>query len=311
MPGPRKGFIEPIQTVIEQRRASRRSELLRYPSNLGAHAVILNFKRYDYAATGGSVASIDQTKSIVLPIPTNLADSYSVNVQSQELGIGGAFVQEALTGNVEARNLGGGAVDALLGIAKKIAPGGAEDVGAGVADAASSFKVASSFFGRAGLDGLGFTGASTGVDLATGTTVNPHTTLDFNGMALKNHSFSWTFAPENEQDSNSLRRVIETIRRSILPEYTRSGSSAIGRSLITYPDLVDIFFVGLDQSYFYYFKPCMVQGFTTDFSPDGVALLRGGKPAIVNMTMQLSEAQIHTKDDMGYGLTAADIEVGE
>jgi hypothetical protein len=43
----------------------------------------------------------------------------------------------------------------------------------------------------------------------------------------------------------------------------------------------------------------MVQQFNIDFTPHGIALLRGGKPAMVNMNMNVIEADIHTSEDYG------------
>jgi hypothetical protein len=43
----------------------------------------------------------------------------------------------------------------------------------------------------------------------------------------------------------------------------------------------------------------MVQGFTVNYTPNGLALVKGGKPAIVGLNMTLVEADIHTSEDFG------------
>ena len=43
----------------------------------------------------------------------------------------------------------------------------------------------------------------------------------------------------------------------------------------------------------------MVQTFSTNFTPNGLALLRGGKPASITMNMSLIETDIHTSEDYG------------
>jgi len=293
--------FEPVQSIVKKRKVSRQTANLRYPSNLGSHAVILNFKQYDYGNTNIGRASINNTKSIVLPLPGNLTDTFSVNVGSQELGLSGQLVAETITKG--AFQTGRDSAEAAANSIKNLydaANGGDASVSDRFKDAASSWKIAGGFFARSGIDSLS-PAVGTGVDVATGNTVNPHVTLNFDGMNLKNHTFSWTFAPESPEDSNQLRRVVNTIKQASLPSYKNvSGTNTntfVDRALLTYPDLVDIFFVGIDQRYFYYFKPCMIQNFTTDFAPEGLAFVQGGKPSVVNMSIQLSEARIHTRED--------------
>ena len=43
----------------------------------------------------------------------------------------------------------------------------------------------------------------------------------------------------------------------------------------------------------------MVQSFSTNFTPNGLAMLRGGKPASVTMNIGLIESDIHTSEDYG------------
>ena len=67
--------------------------------------------------------------------------------------------------------------------------------------------------------------------------------------------------------------------------------------LLNYPSVVDIFFFGIDQSYFVYYKTCMVDSFNINFAPNGLAFVAGGKPAAVTMDMSVTEMDIHTSED--------------
>lgn len=291
--------FEPVQSVVKRRKVSRQSSTLRYPDNLGSHAVVLNFKQYDYGNTNTGRASIDTTRSIVLPLPQNLTDTFSVNVASQELGLTGKLVADSITKG--AFETGKGITQSAANSIADIFRGGSLDAfDQGTVDRAlSTWKVAGGFFARAGIDQIS-PAIGTGVDIATGNTVNPHVTLNFDGMNLRNHTFTWSFAPESPEDSEQLRKVIRSIKRASLPSYKNvSGgqNEFLDRALLTYPDLVDIFFVGIDQRYFYHFKPCMIQNFSTDYAPEGLAFVQGGKPAIVNLSLNLTEARIHTRED--------------
>lgn len=223
----------------------------------------------------------------MLPLPTNLQDSFTVNAKSQELGLGGDLIARSLSSGKSFRELGADFTDTLSG-AK------ASDL---TEDALTNFKTAAKFFGRSGLDSA-LPGLGAAADVASGKAINPHVTIDFDGMNLKTHSFTWNFSPKNARESDLLRRITNKIKHNILPDYVGgSETGALGQALLTYPDLVDIFFVGIDQSYFYHFKPCMVQSFNTNFSPNGLAFVTGGKPSTVQFQMSLTEAKIHTRTD--------------
>jgi hypothetical protein len=69
--------------------------------------------------------------------------------------------------------------------------------------------------------------------------------------------------------------------------------------MFQYPSMVDIFFVGIDSEHYFFFKTCMVQSFNTNFTPNGMAVLRGGRPAMVQMQLTVIETDIHTAEDYG------------
>ena len=269
-----------------------------YPDGQSAHNIVLVFRDYSYNPTAGVIGqrvNRNTTASVVLPIPANLQDTYSVQINPYELGSLGALTADGLNGQARAA-----AADAAQ-VAGSAFGGAAEAPGMGQAagNLLSSLRSAGSFVGRNALDDLGIGGAAGAIDVATGTAVNPHVTLRFEGVNLKSHTFNWSMSPRNEREAETLKDLINFIRSRMLPEYDGpGGNSAISRGLLKYPSLVDIFFTGVDQNYFYYFKPAMIQNFTTDYTPNGITLNRGGKPAFINMTMQLTEAAIHTRNDV-------------
>jgi hypothetical protein len=61
--------------------------------------------------------------------------------------------------------------------------------------------------------------------------------------------------------------------------------------------MVDTYFQGIDQSYFFRFKTSMISTLSVDYTPNGLAINKGGKPSQIRLTMTLNEAYIHTADD--------------
>jgi len=267
----------------------------RYPLTPGEHNIVLIFKNYSYnSSQGGFVkgAAAESIGTCTLPIPSNLVDTYSVKVGPNELGMAGALTVDALTGN--ASGLGSDVVSGLNNLA-----GGSGGFAESAAAVASSAKLFGQFIGRNALDSIpGGGGIASGIDIATGTAINPHVALKFDGVDLKQHTFNWQLSPRNEREATEINTISRFIKANMLPDYPTQGESALSRALLEYPALVDVYFTGINQRYFYYYKTAMINTFTTDYTPNGLALNKGGKPAFVNMSMTITEAQIHTRKDI-------------
>jgi hypothetical protein len=161
----------------------------------------------------------------------------------------------------------------------------------------SEWGSATKFLLRNQLDRISPT-ASAAVDVGLGTAMNPHVAVNFDGMNLRNHTLAWSFAPKSREESDKLRSIQNFLRREITPKFVGDGATIASRTVLRYPSMVDLFFVGIDPGYFYYFKRCLVQSMAMDYTPTGGhAILQGGKPAFVNMSLQLIETSIHTTED--------------
>lgn len=307
MPSFKSSLIKPAASITERRRKSySSSSYLRYPKDLGAHAVVMNFRTYQYK--GDNQATSVDAASIVLPLPKNIQDSYTVEVGGSELGISGAAVAGAAA-DLKAKGLG--VTDAIADTAKNLMADAAGMAGMNfenmLGEAASGAAGAMRVLARAGLTTL-TPSLGTGLDAGLGNTVNPHMTVAFNGVGLKSHQFDWDFSPKSREEAELLAEIADNIKASILPTYgnafgqVASSVDFMNRSLLNYPMTVDIFFLGLDQRYMFHFKRCMVQNFNVNYTPNGMAISRGGIPSFVNMSMQLIETEIHTAEDYGRGL---------
>ena len=315
MPERRFELIKPAESVIQKNRKNQTGgKYYRFPSDLGAHSVILNFKQYQY---GGSELknSVDHS-SIVLPLPQNLQESFRVNVGANQLGSSGALAAEIGASTTDFESLGdtfSTLYDSIKAIGKSTASGisdfSEKKLENMLTSTLNALKIGLSgtgdiaqFVVKSGLASI-FPELMDAFGSGRGTAINPYAALTFSGVDMKQHTFNWTFAPKSSRESNVLKDISSEIKRNILPE-TQSvgGISTIGfpilnRGILRYPNMVDVFFLGLDQPYFYFFKTCMINGFDVNYTPQGPAFLKGGKPAIVTMNMNLVEADIHTRYD--------------
>jgi hypothetical protein len=72
------------------------------------------------------------------------------------------------------------------------------------------------------------------------------------------------------------------------------------RAFLAYPSVVDIFFIGSEEGYMYNFKRCMVNSFSANYAGGGAAaFVEGGRPAVVTLSMSLTEMEIWTTDEFG------------
>ena len=285
---------------IDDRRAQRSLSSLSYRGFLGEHYITMSFRSYDYSATDGLVSANRSTAAdISLPLPTNITDALGVQVGQTELGaMGGAVADLASSGGRDnILNDIRSATSSIKNSFDNRSSGGDPRGEDAPSMMIQNVRAAAAFAGRNALDMIGAGGISSGLDVGTGTAVNPHMALKFDGVNLKNHNFEWTISPRNESEANNLRQIINKIKQQMLPEYTTNGDSALSRALLKYPSLVDIAFRGLNEDYYFKYKPCLVNSFSANYSPNGNAINKGGKPSVVTISMQVTEARIHTRED--------------
>lgn len=285
------------QQEYEARKSGRQNHAsgLRFPLDLGPTGMVMSFQNYSFAGTQGRAVRA-RTGAITLPIPQSIEDAYGLNIQSRDLGSIGAAVLDVAQGVSEAGGLlsaGSDAVSNLPDVLKGAMTGDFLKSVSGISQQAR-------YFTRTGIDSLA-PGVGMALDVANGTTVNPHTTLAFDGVNLKEFTFTWQLSPKNEAESNALAQIRNTIKANILPDVQgvlgAEGNSSLSRAFLSYPNLVHIYFTGLLEDHYIWFKPALVKNFAINFSPQGNVIMQGGKPGFVTMTMTVQEAQIHTRSD--------------
>ena len=259
------------------------------------------FKKYQYEQTRGLLNSVQNSgDSILLPLPKNLIDRTSVRVNRAELGNRGELAATAASSGLSS-------IAAAQEAVKSILPSGSSAANAVTAilsggGISSDLASQSNFLFRSALNKVGG-GFAAGVDIGTGTTINPKAALAFEGVDLKMHTFDWDLAPKNPGESETIKNIINMIKRNMLPSYENlviGGASALQRVFLRYPSLVEIYLIGVDENHFVQYKTGMIQSLDLNYSQTGqISLVRGGKPAIVGLQMSFNEADIHTSGDYG------------
>jgi len=300
-------------------------KVMRFPDKPFPHSMLLVFEAYDYkklsteyaknlSGTQGdsgwgptnrqSGIELRSTQSIELPFPKQLQDATGLiyNNMSQDPLIEASvrkmadFAQgqgNAAIGNISGILQGiGGSAAASSGIGGGFNAAGKAVAETGVTDAAN----AAMYLLRKTIPQAG------SVNLALGQTLNPRETIAFEGVQLKSHTFNWDLFPSNAQDSARIQDIINQMKRSVLP-VTRdlgAGDLAIKKAFLEFPNMCKIYLIGVDAQYFMKFKPAMVTNMTVDYGAGGnLAIMQGGRPAGVNISITLQELQIETANDFG------------
>lgn len=297
--------------VMEERRVSGRPSVMEL-GNSASYATIITFVEYGYNPSASVVqqntrasVSAGASSSIILPLPKQLVENNNITVDGKEIGILGSLTADIVGGSLTDSGTSG-----ITGLSEALRSAGAN---AGVSAANGDFKdiaadvlSATNFLIRAGLGSINQS-VQDGISASTGEAVNPHQTLTFDGVALKDHTFTFEFAPENTTQSEKIKDAIRALKKAALPEYQGvgggqgGGGNTLTRGLLKYPNLIEVSFIGLDQDFFYSFKPAMIRDISVDYSPQGNALLNGGgtgaRPAFITLTMSFKEQAIWTKED--------------
>jgi hypothetical protein len=266
--------------------------------------------------------SLRSERSIELPFPKQLTESISpiINTMSRD-----PLVEQGIDALSSFMNGGGGTLSSIpgqlqnLGIeASKLLSGGgglggvgasinriAESIGGVGTDQAAAMA---SYLARGVINALpGDIGKN--INLATGNIINPRETLSFEGVGLRQHSFNWDLYPSNVNDSKRIQEIISIMKRSILPttKGIKVGDFEMGKVFLQYPHVLEMYLIGVRDGYFMKFKPCFVTGMTVDYGAGGtLGIMKGGRPAGVNIQLSMQELQIETAHDYGEAETTSD-----
>jgi hypothetical protein len=312
-----RSFRPAREDISRQAKATRAADL-RFPVTDDEYGILFVFKEYNFNATPNQIggfagrgfsrvdASVNSSDTVFLPLPANIVDNFDIRVMPFDAGVTGEMISSIAsqaTRNGVNSGIIGSITQSIMNQLPEVLRDGSQGyeairgaisslAGYGGNEALDRFAADANFLLRRALPG----DIGRAVDSGTGTVVNPKTALAFEGVGLKRFSFDWTLAPKTEDETRILRSIIDTMKRRMLPSYA-VGDGVLQRALLRYPYTVDVFFVGIDSDYYFYFKTGMINSFSANYTPNGVSILRGGRPASVSIQLSITETDIHTSED--------------
>ena len=130
--------------------------------------------------------------------------------------------------------------------------------------------------------------------MLAGVIQNPHTNLAFDGVELRRHQFNWRLSARSQDESDALKRIIDTIKLRIHP------AEAAGGYALDYPDLLFVEYTGAAANYLPVVRKSMVNEFTAVPQSDGgsIPMYKSGAPVIYDLTLSVCETEIVTRNDL-------------
>lgn len=289
--------MEPASRTINRKRTGGgTASTLVYPKDLGNASTVMIFKSYDYDHNKNLVSGSTQSvgaDGIVLPLPKTMQDTQGIRALAKELGTSGSLAADVMSG-IGSQNLSS-KLKELAGNLSAMSDN--ENITTDTSNAILYFQ-------RSALDKIS-SGMGAAFGITSGKAVNPHAVINFEGVDMKSHTFNWTLSPKSESESKMIAAIVKKIKSKALPSYegvtggTELGMSggSLSRALLKYPDLVYVYFTGINQDHWYYLKPCMISQIVVDYTPHGLSILEGGNPTSLELTITLLETEIHTRAD--------------
>ena len=273
----RTGPLNAKEKIARSTTRERGADVKSFPSDLGAHAFLMNFVDYSF---DGDTGSSSTTLSVAFPLPgSGIVDQAAVQYNATDTGPLGAALA----------TVGGEAIE-------KFTNAGTEAGDTQNAKEVDYNELTKNILGLGGAivrDALPAV-AKNAADLSSGTAVNPHIALLFQAVGLKTFNLTWKFAPRTQDESDSLKGIIKSMQKAIHPEFVTQENNFF----LKYPNQVDCYYQG-SGDYLHFFKRAAVTQFQVNYQPEGgnVLFAGTGAPTFVELTMGFQEVEIWTAED--------------
>jgi hypothetical protein len=275
-------------TAINASQNNQKSQTMEYPLSRDIQTDFMKVKFSKYVRPSAVERGTFNTEmEICLPLPRDLRDTHSVQLNAQATSIVGAMAGtlETLGKELQAKNTSLSMKDYLT-------------EGGGIGYYAAKAAVASS-------SPLGMSGEQIADTFGQfiGAIPNPHISLFFNGVDIRGAiEFSWLFSPKNAAESMRIKEIIREFKSRTLPSVTNGSGNIMG-----YPNMVEIELYpwadtndptsGLQTMPIY--KRGMIESINVNYTPTGLTLFKDDNPVFVIFSFLFQEIEVFTANDFG------------
>lgn len=253
------------------------AEAEKLTARVSKNAKLAQGKPHDGKSLTQKLAPTVRTKSsVAMYFPPTVTQSYEVKYEETQMGVGtvaGAEVIGGFTGfNADSmKNAMGAAMDGLRTAVTGLALNAVEMV-------------------------PGFAGAKAAIGIARGKVIVPKMEVTFEGVGLRNFSYSFTFTPSSQQEADEIDNIIRLFRENAAPDYT----DALGIEM-TIPNTFDIaYYTGaIENGYLHKIGECYLKSVNVTYGGDKMTFhtpnKKGAIPTRITMALEFRELQTITK----------------
>jgi hypothetical protein len=253
----------PRDTIDQSRSALTSSNLFQFPATQGNYYSRFSFAKYSRSNPKVQTTQVSTTADVILPLPFNLREQYSINYSGSELSWIGAGIET---------------YDQIMSKAGSIA--GSNNLDRTIGEQALQGFVRSTFSDTKPVQVL---------DYLSGTVVNPHLVNLFTSTNLRTHNFTWQLSPTSQAEAVALQNIVKQLR-------FRMHASRKTNFILGFPDEVYVTFYG--SSFLYPVFKSVVQDVQVDYT-DGRpnAFFIDGSPVTITLSITLQEVEALTRED--------------
>ena len=248
----------------------------------------------------GSSPTNDMRGSIRLPLPSQLNDSYNMNINEVSLGILGNLSNDLVESGSKMLAAGKSGLDAFVGA---YASGNRQSITNVTLGAIALAPGISDMLPKLpkGLEGVGNLIGKSNINAfaqsEAGVIRNPHITSLFEGVKIKSFEFTWRLSPKSEAEAKKMNNMINYIKAFMHPAILQNS----GGFALDYPFIANLQFEGLPPE----ITPTVGDSFISSMAVNsstgnGAAMFRDGQPIHIDLALHFQEINIRTRESYGY-----------
>jgi hypothetical protein len=260
---------------------------LKFPANYelesGGHWFTLTEYAYSRPSISSNFKPNPTGTQIALPIPINLSTNYGARWGEMNQGAWGNYITQNGT-------------DIFNTIKNE---GLNTDTGSKLMEKYDAFKLGTDALSAIGTDILYKNDLAVGIGTVAGEARNPFLAANFEGVQFRRFTFDYDLVPKSRQDSDTIENIIKSLKYGMHPSYKEFGS--MKNALFRYPNM---FLPAFSKpEYLFDFGFSVITSFNVQYHANQGPYYHsdGSKklPAFINITFELQEIEIVTKETLG------------
>jgi hypothetical protein len=272
-------------------RIASRNPTFKLPHDLNVnYSTSLRFVK-STRATPASEPGEEPTGTLVLPLPNNLPETYSIGYNNPALGNIINEIKEIFIKGGTLTELAGSA-DLSADFLNKVNETLTSKVKDRVNNVTRNMSAMDTVRAAAAFAPKQFYDTAIGAAVAQqlGVIPNPHMTTVFSGIGPRTGELRWKFSPKSKGESRQFNDMIRFIREHIHPSIENGGLT------LAFPDEVYIDF--FPSEFLIPYKKSVITNFVVQNTPSGRPVFyEGGAPVEVDVIMTVQEVTPRTRED--------------